>query len=182
MPNPSPDENQPEHDSKATRLAQDITDLQKEIRQDFDQRIFDLTNIMARFKSLMINDVRSQTQQSSASNALPPAQPLDNIQAQPGENRQIPILTRKVSVQPKAEAPEQSKLARPIHHRARFETGLYRLNSQLQRFRLELDQELEFRQQPLHVHFRQPSELAKTLQQLSLNNGDPDEGSDESGS
>ena len=53
--------------------------------------------------------------------------------------------------------------------RARFETGLYQLNSQLMRFKLELDQEMEFRQQPLHVHFRSQSELAKVLQRIALN-------------
>ena len=50
---------------------------------------------------------------------------------------------------------------------ARFEHGLYKLNSQLYRFRLELDQEMEFREEPLHLHFRQQSELAIILQQLN---------------
>lgn len=179
MPNPSPDENQPEQDSKSTRLAQDITDLQKEIRQDFDQRIFDLTTIMARFKSLMINDVRSQSQQSTAPNMQAPAnRQADSQQPRSQQPRQIPILTRKVQL--RAGEPAAPKpLVRPVHQRARFETGLYRLNSQLQRFRLELDQELEFRQQPLHVHFRQPSELAKTLQQLSLNSDEDGDASDQ---
>ncbi len=174
MPNPSPDENQPEQDSKSTRLAQDITDLQKEIRQDFDQRIFDLTNIMARFKSLMINDVRSQSQQSSSTSMLPASAQPRSPQTDAPDQRQIPILTRRVPL-PQAEPAAQKKPMRPLQQRARFETGLYRLNSQLQRFRLELDQELEFRQQPLHVHFRQPSDLAKTLQQLSLNGDGQDD-------
>lgn len=50
---------------------------------------------------------------------------------------------------------------------ARFETGLYHLNSQLYRFKLELDQELEFREEPLHVHFRHQSELAQVLRQIT---------------
>ena len=50
---------------------------------------------------------------------------------------------------------------------ARFETGLYQLNSQLYRFKLELDQELEFREEPLHIHFQHQSELAKVLQQIT---------------
>jgi len=50
---------------------------------------------------------------------------------------------------------------------ARFESGLYQLNCQLYRFKLELDQELEFREEPLHIHFQNHSELARVLQQIS---------------
>lgn len=171
MPKPSSDENQPEQDSKSARLGQDITDLHKEVRQDFDQRIFDLTALMAKFKSLMINDIRSQPQQKDISQATTGSrqttQPLEKPAAKP-----VPVITRKIAINQPAPKPA-GQSTRPItHHRARFETGLYQLNSQLQRFRLELDQELEFRQQPLHVHFRQQSELAKTLQEISLSNSE----------
>jgi len=60
-----------------------------------------------------------------------------------------------------------SSVSRFATEPARFESGLYQLNSQLYRFKLELDQELEFREEPLHIHFQHQSELAKVLQQIT---------------
>lgn len=155
MPKSIPDGNQPENENTSDRLARDLSDLQKEIRQDFDQRIIDLSSLMGKFRALLINDSRARHSANDAENSSEKA------------DSQVPILTNKV--EPTVEQPAIRRALPEGYQRARFETGLYHLNSQLQRFRLELDQELEFRQQPLHVHFRHQSDLAKILQQIALN-------------
>lgn len=154
---------------------------------DFDQRISDLSNLMSKFRTLMVSDIRLL---NAANDSKAKA---DNI----------PILTNKIddstlanttvinnserfTAKDKPTTPERSqskttespaKLAAACAPRAetpyapretaRFEAGLYQLNCQLYRFRLELDQELEYRDEPLHVHFNDPSELASVLQQIT---------------
>lgn len=78
-----------------------------------------------------------------------------------GKNTTDPLEKRDIVVS--KPTPVSGFLTEP----ARFETGLYLLNSQLYRFKLELDQELEFREEPLHIHFQHQSELAKVLQQIT---------------
>ncbi len=195
MPKPSLDGSQPDSNNNtgnenSRRLTQDLNNLQHEIRMDFDQRISDLSNLMSKFRSLMVCDIRLL----NAANDSKAKAAEDNI----------PLLTKKIddstlakskvinsaerfTAKDKPAIPEQSqsqptesparqaaaarapKTANPYAARetARFEAGLYQLNCQLYRFRLELDQELEYRDEPLHVHFSDPSELASVLQQIT---------------
>ncbi len=164
MPKPSfggaqPEFSRDEHKEKTRRITRDLTFLQREIRGDFDQRINDLTNILQKFKALMVTDIR----------ALSAANDADNI----------PLLTNKIDDSTLAESDllESSNTAgKPAvktdplagyRETARFEAGLYQLNCQLYRFRLELDQELEFREEPLHQHFSNDSELADVLRRIT---------------
>jgi len=50
---------------------------------------------------------------------------------------------------------------------ARFESGLYKLNCQLYRFRLELDQEMEFREELLHSYTTSASLNARRRHQTA---------------
>jgi len=184
MPQRSPQPEGPDNESKSSRLAQDIDGLHKEIRQDFDQRIHDLSTLMGRFKALMSSDSRAQQRDGSAKQQN---QAADSSKRPAGKT-----IQRRIPIPPPANASKggsstsnkdnsgqagaSSPSAGTGYQPARFETGLYQLASQLQRFRLELDQELEFRQQPLHVHFRQQSELARSLQQISLDKQEKDDG------
>lgn len=163
MPKPSfgaqPEFSRNEHDEKSRRITRDLTSLQREIRVDFDQRINDLANILQRFKALMVTDIKH----------LHSANDSD----------QVPTLTQKIddssiagedlsTAQPSS--PATSVKTDPLagyRETARFEAGLYQLNCQLYRFRLELDQELEFREEPLHQYFRGESELADVLKRIT---------------
>jgi hypothetical protein len=164
MPKPSfgaqPDYSRNEHNEKTRRITKDLTSLQREIRDDFDQRISDLATILQKFKTLMITDIKS----------------LNSI----NDSDEFPVLTNKIDDSTLADsdlltsaedtpAPGQSKadLLAGYRETARFEAGLYQLNCQLYRFRLELDQELEFREEPLHQHFRNDSELAEVLKRIT---------------
>ncbi len=167
MPKPSvggaqPDFSRNEHREKSRRITRELTSLQREIRGDFDQRISDLSNILHKFKALMVTDIR----------ALHSANDETNADA-------IPMLTKKVDdsvisasdLLDAGDQPEKTPLKTDpmaaYRETARFEAGLYQLNCQLYRFRLELDQELEFREEPLHIHFRDDSELASVLKQIT---------------
>ncbi len=170
MPKPSFDGSQPDCNAstgneKSRRLKRDLNHLQQEIRGDFDQKVSDLTSLMRKFKALMVTDVRLLRAANDAAS-------LDAV----------PILTRKVedsddqdtapdidSTLKTTTSKEAAKPAPPslLQETARFEIGLYHLNSQLYRFRLELDQELEYREEALHTHFRHQSDLAKVLQQIT---------------
>jgi len=132
--------------SRQSLLSQDIDQLQTGLKIDFDQKLGELTNLLAKFKSLV-----------TASNSPVPTQIAANE----------PAVEDSVDVE--TSVPLTCELADDAATGARFEHGLYQLNSQLYRFRLELDQEMEFREEPLHVHFREPSELSDVLQQLSDN-------------
>ena len=164
MPKPSfggaqPEFSRNEHEEKSRRITRDLTFLQREIRGDFDQRINNLASILQKFKTLMVTDIR----------ALSSANDEDDI----------PLLTKKVddSTLAAANLLENTNLTETpavktdpmaaYRETARFEAGLYQLNCQLYRFRLELDQELEFREEPLHLHFSKESELADVLKRIT---------------
>jgi len=123
-----------EHDEKSRRITRDLSSLQKEIREDFDQRISDLANILQKFKTLMVTDVKALNAANDHS---------------VNDDDGIPTLTRKVDDSTLAESDllnNQSDTAKPpaktnpldaYRETARFEAGLYQLNCQLYRFRLE---------------------------------------------
>ena len=172
MSKPSIDGSQPDYrnndgQEKSRRLTRELSTLQHEIRVDFDQRINDLSTLMGKFKALMATDIRS----------------LNAISGQKNHNDDnIPTLTDKIddaalaesniispdsaAGKPAAAKPTPAQMA-VMRETARFEAGLYQLNCQLYRFRLELDQEMEYRQEPLHVHFSQQSELSNVLQEIT---------------
>ncbi len=174
MSKPSIDGSQPDFrkndgQEKSRRLTRELSTLQHEIRVDFDQRISDLTSLMGKFRALMASDIRSL-------NALNNQKKNNDVD--------IPTLTDKVDdaalaknnvINTDANAnKKQTPTAKPsaaqmavMRETARFEAGLYQLNCQLYRFRLELDQEMEYRQEPLHVHFSQQSELSTVLQEIT---------------
>jgi hypothetical protein len=208
MPNPSSDNSRQDSASGngSRRISREIAILQQEIRDDFDQKLKELSGLMQRFKLLLGNDAQldlGERQHTAANDAvkdvtskasvtpLLPDQPLPNEAL-----KNIPVLTDRVHddiessdsvanpkrVNPPGKAPadgsqtpeaanDPAPTPKPVSpfatEPARFETGLYHLNSQLYRFKLELDQELEFREEPLHVHFRHQSELAQVLQQIT---------------
>ena len=160
-----PDFNQkPDDDGKKSQsLSNDIDSLQSGIRIDFDQKLGELAVLLARFKALVVStdDVHNK----SAAND-------DTAEAK--ESEEATHATTETTETLSDNTEELTDVAdftpsSPISYAetARFEHGLYKLNSQLYRFRLELDQEMEFREEPLHVHFRQQSELAIILQQLN---------------
>jgi len=171
MSKPSIDGSQPDFrnndgQEKSRRLTRELSTLQHDIRVDFDQRISDLTSLMGKFKALMASDIRSLNAITSQKKKL---------------DGDIPTLTDKINdatladsnVIPAANKP-QTPAAQPspaqmavMRETARFEAGLYQLNCQLYRFRLELDQEMEYRQEPLHIHFSQQSELSSVLQEIT---------------
>lgn len=166
MPKPSYDGTKPDYNKntgteKSRRLTRDLNGLQHDIREDFGQRISDLSTLMHKFKTLMASDIKL----------------LRKSDHQSVQN--IPVLTKIIRSEDKPEDPQNENAADTppiaaekvefslLQETARFETGLYHLNSQLYRFRLELDQELEFREEALHTHFRHQSDLAKVLHQLT---------------
>ena len=175
MPKPSfggaqPEFSRDEHEEKSRRITHELSFLQREIRGDFDQRINKFASMLEKFKTLMVTDIR----------ALSSANHTDDI----------PLLSKKVDDSTLAatdllentdlsEKPEiKTDPLAAYRETARFEAGLYQLNCQLYRFRLELDQELEFREEPLHLHFSKESALAdvlkrtndKTLQEKNTDN------------
>lgn len=164
MPKPScgaqPEFSRNDHNEKTRRITRDLTSLQREIRDDFDQRISDLASILQKFKTLMVTDIKSLSTVS--------------------ESDEIPTLTTKIDDSTLAEdkliaavpvednkPPRKTDPLAAYRETARFEAGLYQLNCQLYRFRLELDQELEFREEPLHQHFHDDSELAEVLKRIT---------------
>lgn len=211
MPNPSSDNSRQDSVSSghgSRRISREIAILQQEIRDDFDQKLKELSGLMQRFKLLLGNDAQldlNNGQHTAANDAVENATskgtvtPLLPDQPLPNEAlKDIPVLTDRVDddieltntvTDPKRfdtpgktpidssqapdtdaandPAPTPAPISRFATEPARFETGLYHLNSQLYRFKLELDQELEFREEPLHVHFRHQSELAQVLQQIT---------------
>lgn len=179
MSKPSLDGTQPDFrnntgNEKSRSLTRDLSNLQQEIRIDFDQRISDLTSLMNKFKALMVSDIRSLNAANDASKQLADG------------NQEIPVLTNKIDdatlvdsqiITPEltdASDQDTQKTVKPtaghlavMRETARFEAGLYQLNCQLYRFRLELDQELEYREEPLHIHFSQQSDLSHVLEQIT---------------
>lgn len=168
MPNSErlqPDYNQqPDDDGKKSQsLSNDIDSLQNGIRVDFDQKLGELAVLLARFKALVISPAEL-TNKDAANDDVTGIKVSDEIQTDSADATEIPADTNEELTDV---ADFTASKSVDYAETARFETGLYRLNSQLYRFRLELDQEMEFREEPLHVHFRQQSELAIILQQIN---------------
>ncbi len=159
---------------KSRRLTRDLGNLQQEIRIDFDQRISGLSTLMNKFKALMVTDLRSLNAANDAHK--------DTVI----NTSTVPVLTKKIDDATLADSkiiaselteavdqpttnpvkPTAGHLA-VMRETARFEAGLYQLNCQLYRFRLELDQELEYREEPLHIHFNRQSDLSTVLEQIT---------------
>jgi len=151
MPNTDPlpsNFDRDEDNSRQSVLSKDLDQLQTGLKVDFDQKLGELTNLLAKFKSLVTASDNQITTELAANDTV----------VEDNTNAEViaPVATTQATVNT---TPETSS--------ARFEQGLYKLNSQLYRFRLELDQEMEFREEPLHVHFSESSELSEVLQQIS---------------
>lgn len=194
---------------KSQALSRDIEELNKGLRIDFDQKLGELSDLLARFKALIsapstkaANDAanneddkdsstKNRTLEIRSANVTPlfsqlpavvakPESPVDlnspacfdpepeNVEKDNVEKASQDYGNESVDDTQAAEALFPAPASAPHSGEpARFETGLYKLNCQLYRFRLELDQELEFREEPLHIHFRQESELSQLLQKLN---------------
>ncbi len=169
-----PDSN---HQQKTNSLSREIDNLQTGIRVDFDQKLSELTDLLQRFKAMVVSSNRNAA--NGPSSEPPRAQVIPFARSLPTAGSTLPQsedpikpvgahLDSADTVDNKETAP--AKTPAPSLYSAetaRFENGLYKLNSQLYRFRLELDQEMEFREEPLHIHFRQESELSILLQKIS---------------
>ncbi len=174
-----------EPDSKklpSNSLSHEIEELQNGIKVDFDQKLSELSDLLQRFKALVLStDKKASPEAANEPNAYssnpdcaPTPQTVFQTQVQHAEgakkNSNVEIPFEKT---PGAEDKEDTlEACKPVPtlytaETARFENGLYKLNSQLYRFRLELDQEMEFREEPLHAHFSQQSELSQILQQMN---------------
>ena len=187
---PKPDNNgseqsDNEHARLSLSLCKDISSLQSGLRTDFDQKISDLTDLLARFKALVGAGKDTAANDSSIADPTP----INSTTEKPGhtgdssdqQSITIGTLESGISSTPEDSVPLLTKVVKdePAHdtsgsfgETARFENGLYKLNCQLYRFRLELDQEMEFREEPLHLHFRQQSELSMMLQKISIRSGE----------
>ncbi|MEM7257727.1 MAG: hypothetical protein AAF404_10095 [Pseudomonadota bacterium] len=168
MPKPSygaqPEFSRNEHSEKTRRITRDLTSLQREIRVDFDQRINDLANILQRFKALMVTDIKHLNSANDSDQVPTLTVRVDDSTIADDD------LSQTRSDEPTTPAIKSDPLA-GYRETARFEAGLYQLNCQLYRFRLELDQELEFREEPLHQYFRGDSELADVLKRITEKTG-----------
>lgn len=172
MSKPSIDGSQPDFrnndgQEKSRRLTRELSTLQHEIRVDFDQRISDLSTLMGKFKALMATDIRSlnaiSSQKHHSDDGIPTLTDKIDDAALAASNV---ISADTAAGKPVAAKPSAAQMA-VMRETARFEAGLYQLNCQLYRFRLELDQEMEYRQEPLHIHFSQQSELSNVLQEIT---------------
>ena len=200
MPLPSSDDSRPDtvnNSNGSRRLSQEITNLQREIRVDFDQKLKELSGLMHKFKSLLANDRQLSGNLSHAANDAnldeeKDSNVVDLFSDKDNDAASIPILTDRVTdtacepnTVPEANEnlvdincgneqdkdtdtqPQEIPVSRFATEPARFESGLYQLNCQLYRFKLELDQEMEFREEPLHIHFQNQSELSGVLRQIT---------------
>lgn len=163
--NQEPDSN---HQQKSNALSREIDNLQTGIRIDFDQKLAELTDLLQRFKAMVVSPNRSAANGPSdapLAQVIPFVKSLPTAESTPSESEIKPVVPIPAnSTSTDTLAPTTSAYSAET---ARFENGLYRLNSQLYRFRLELDQEMEFREEPLHIHFSQESELSILLQQIN---------------
>ena len=187
---PHTDNNQPEfnrepdsnHRQPSQLLSRDIENVQASLRIDFDQKLGELANLLARFKALVsapegkpANDDNAQPDEVITTAAITPVVPqlaedqpsAENVSTTDLKITSVSSDTSSANDEPAAETPQIKPASLFSPEPARFETGLYKLNCQLYRFRLELDQEMEFREEPLHIHFHQESELSKILQKIS---------------
>jgi len=185
---PHTDNNQPEFNRKpdstnrrkSQLLSRDIESLQAGMRVDFDQKLGELSNLLARFKAMVaapdgnaanddakpdeiITSVAANTEVPDLVNERIEEDSSPNVLKSATESSEASAANDAHVQQPTSTKPFSLYTAEP----ARFESGLYKLNCQLYRFRLELDQEMEFREEPLHIHFHQESELSKILQKIS---------------
>jgi len=175
----------------STAISRNIEDLQSGMRIDFDQKLAELSDLLARFKAMVVtpggkaaNDDEKNSDTTSLKVSSIEANLANNnkktLVLQIGstdddtdsEKVDVPQITQTVvnkdSADPKSVKPASvDSVNQFAPEPARFESGLYKLNSQLYRFRLELDQEMEFREEPLHTHFHQKSELSVMLQRIS---------------
>lgn len=193
---PHTDNNQPEFNrkpdstnrQKSQLLSRDIESLQAGMRVDFDQKLGELANLLARFKAMVAapdsnaaNDDAKPDEiiTSVAANVTANTEVSDLVNEHIEEDSSATVPTnvlKSATESSEASAANDAPVQQPTSTKpfslytaepARFESGLYKLNCQLYRFRLELDQEMEFREEPLHIHFHQESELSKILQKIS---------------
>lgn len=175
---------------KQQAIARDIDDLHNGLKVDFDQKLGEISDLLARFKALVI--APSKTKSASNDPGLDQSQddtadqlnnsdhdclaeeeltatvtPLFNTTADTPSAAVAPAATNPQEPVDNAAKASVVSVTRYSSEPARFENGLYKLNCQLYRFRLELDQEMEFREEPLHLHFSRESDLSKVFQQLS---------------
>ncbi len=192
----------PQNRQKTEALSRDIEDLDNRLKTDFDQKLGEIADLLARFKALIVAPAKAAANEDNNTNlnSVTPANPAEDTK----EWATVTPLFSNATVNNELDnstAPETAKdlptpdsnntneltdcapiAAKTTHspyapEPARFETGLYKLNSQLYRFRLELDQEMEFREEPLHLHFRQESELSIVFQKLSDTTSENNSGS-----
>ncbi len=192
----------PQNRQKTEALSRDIEDLDNGLKTDFDQKLGEIADLLARFKALIVAPAKAAANEDNNTkpNCVTPANPaedtkelatvtplfsnatvnneLDNSTA-PETAKDLPTTDSNNTNELTDYAPIAAKTTQSPYapEPARFETGLYKLNSQLYRFRLELDQEMEFREEPLHLHFRQESELSIVFQKLSDTTSENNSGS-----
>lgn len=123
------------------------------------------------------NEAKGNTEQGAVPEPTVPAPTIRNIipRNASGQNNSGQNVTNQNATEQGTKRVQLNNPAQARHfvpEPARFENGLYKLNSQLYRFRLELDQEMEFREEPLHIHFHQKSELSLTLKMISDKSGE----------
>ena len=188
---PHTDKNQPEFNQQpdsnqrqqSQSLSREIDSLQSSMRIDFDQKLGELAGLLARFKAM----VAAPDSNAANDDAVPAAGGVEiadvtpECSKAPDQADQAPVkhtggVAKITSINDSTSPTKDEPVDEPVQKKpaslftpepARFESGLYKLNCQLYRFRLELDQEMEFREEPLHVHFRQESELSMILQKIS---------------
>ncbi len=177
---------EPDSNHRQQSLSSEIESVQAGMRIDFDQKLSELANLLARFKVLVTTPdskagINKAANDEPKPDAIAPAAsvkselPLVSQPLHTQKNGSSPVLkiasVRSDAGSTKIEPAKETAQIKPVGayapEPARFESGLYKLNCQLYRFRLELDQEMEFREEPLHVHFHQESELSRTLLKIS---------------
>ncbi len=173
---------------KSHALCRDAAQLNNSLKVDFDQKLGELAKLLARFKAIVIapsangtlktgaDDISSAADNDTTAQGTVAVQAIDqaiNSAADSDSPTSLSVTANEVTKatdEPAAEKPETTPVETTSLYAAepaRFETGLYKLNCQLYRFKLELDQEMEFREEPLHLHFRQQSDLSQVLQKIS---------------
>ena len=159
---------------KSQALSRDIEDLNTGLRVDFDQKLAELAVLLARFKALVAAPSKDTANDHDDLNTpVSFEQSTKSVDQHNGTSKQPETTDTDTGSNDTDDLPATTPVTAPVapvlkaYEPARFETGLHKLNSQLYRFRLELDQELEFREEPLHVHFNKESDLSQVLQQLN---------------
>ena len=170
------DNHQSSHDQdsynrqKSLALSRDIEDLNTGLRVDFDQKLAELAVLLARFKALVAAPSKDTANDHDGLNSpVSFVQSSKAVEQHSNTSEQPETTGTEAGSNDTDDLPATTPVAPVLkaYEPARFETDLHKLNSQLYRFRLELDQELEFREEPLHVHFNKESDLSQVLQQLN---------------